>query len=48
MFGERGRWVGKSNKQKQMECLAWQEIIPLFFHYLSFETGAHRILGTDL
>ena len=41
--------MGKNNKQKQMECLAWQDIIPLFFHYLTSELGEHRIIvGTDL
>lgn len=39
----------KKNKQKQMECLAWQDIIPLFFYYLTSEMGEHRIIvDTDL
>lgn len=39
----------KNNKQKQMECLAWQDIIPLFFYYLTSEMGEHRIIvDTDL
>lgn len=35
----------KNNKQKQMECLAWQDITPLFFYYLTSEVGEHRIIG---
>lgn len=32
-----------------MERLAWQEIIPLFFYYLTSEMGEHRIMeDTDL
>lgn len=32
-----------------MECLAWQDIIPLFFYYLTSEMGEHRIMvDTDL
>lgn len=32
-----------------MECLAWQDIIPLFFYYLTSEMGEHRIIDdTDL
>ena len=27
-----------------MECLAWQDIIPLFFYYLTSEMGEHRII----
>lgn len=42
-------WGKKTNKQKQMECLAWQDIIPLFSYYLTSEVGEHRIIvGTDL
>lgn len=29
----------KSNKQKQMGGMAWQDIIPLFFYYLTSESG---------
>lgn len=40
---------GKNNKQKQMEHLAWQDIIPLFFYYLTSEMGERRIMvDTDL
>lgn len=32
-----------------MEYLSWQDIISLFFYYLTFEMGEHRIIaGTDL
>lgn len=49
-MGKVGNGLGKkNNKQKQMEYLSWQDIISLFFYYLTFEMGEHRIIaGTDL
>lgn len=28
-----------------MECLAWQDITPLFFYYLTSEMGEQRIIA---
>lgn len=48
-MGKVGDGLGKNNKQKQMECLVWQDIIPLFLYYLTSEMGECRIIvDTDL
>lgn len=34
----------KSHKQKQMESLSWQDVIPFFFYSLTYEMGEQRIM----